>query len=571
MGVSPAIFESAAQRTEHFIPGVYSREDNISSSSGVSAGNFCILGTSNGGEPLKLLSFNNLSEAKNSLVGGDLLKGVAFAFEGSNVYTPQRVFAMRVNTGTRSERTLKSNDTDILKVKAWDWGVHTNQLKMWLKNGTIENSKSVTVVYKDKTETADNIIKPSFSVIYTGEGENPTISITKTGISLAATVDGEAADTVDFTFEDCATIDEVVTRINDSQVYVAMALDVTTDAPSSELDTVAGKDITDETILYSNLQALIDALDSISFIGEVELNESGSRNMPDNDDGFVYFTEGTAGTNKWNDALEALEKENIQIIAATTTDKTILSAISSHCTKMSSTVNRKERTAILGGSIGETDEVALTTARGLNSILISYVADSVTKVNPLTNKSEVISGAIVGCMLGGMESAMAVNEPLTFKAMNILGVSVIRTNSNMEKLIKGGILVVNPNPDNSNEYVVIRAVTTFQGNNDLISCERSMVREALYMNRDLRNAYSTGVGHINIPSVSAVVQTLKDCAKEWAISNYIIPDGIQNVWGIKVKINGDKVYLTYSRYLMAPRNFVFVTASNHVYESTVEL
>lgn len=573
MGVSPAIFESAGQRTEHYIPGSYSRSDNVSSPSGVSAGNFCILGTSNGGEPLKLMSFGNLAEAKTTLVGGDLLKGVAMAFDGSTVYTPQRIFAMRVNIGTQAERILKSSDTDVLTVKAWDWGVHTNQLKMWLKNGSADNSKQVTVAYKDNVVTVDNIIKPSFSVVYTGEGIEPSISISKTGITLAAKDEStsEEVDNISFTFEDCATIEEIVTRINDSQVYIASTLDVVSGASSFELDTVSGVDITDETILYSNLQALIDALKTISFIGDVVFNENANRSVPDNDDGYIYFTGGVAGANKWNDALEALGKENIQIIAATTTDQTILSAISSHCTQMSSTVNRKERTAILGGPIGENDESALANARSLNSKLVSYVTDSVIKVNPLNNKTEVISGAFVGCILGAMESAMAVNEPLTFKTLNILGVSTIRTNPNIEKLIRGGVLVINPNPDNANEYVVIRALTTFQGNNDLISCERSMVREDLYMNRDLRNAYSNGVGHPNDPSVSAVVQTLKDCAREWKTNGLIIPEGTQNVWNIKVKISGDKVYVTYSRYLTAPRNFVFVTATNHVYETTQEL
>lgn len=98
-----------------------------------------------------------------------------------------------------------------------------------------------------------------------------------------------------------------------------------------------------------------------------------------------------------------------------------------------------------------------------------------------------------------------------------------------------------------------------------------MVREDQYMNRDLRNAYSTGIGHANDPSVSAIVQTLKDRAAEWATNGYIIPDGTQNVWNIKVRFSGDKVYVTYSRYLTAPRNFIFVTATNHVYESTQEL
>ena len=36
-------------------------------------------------------------------------------------------------------------------------------------------------------------------------------------------------------------------------------------------------------------------------------------------------------------------------------------------------------------------------------------------------------------------------------------------------------------------------------------------------------------------------------------------------------IDGDKIYLTFSRYLTAPVNFVFITAVNHIYTSTVEM
>jgi len=571
MGVSAAIFESAGQRSEHYIPGSYSRSNNVSSPSGVNAGNFCILGTSNGGEPLKLLSFSNLSEAKESLVGGDLLKAIAMAFTGSNDYVPQRIYAMRVNTGKQSERVIQSSSENMLKVKSWDWGVHTNQLKMWIKNGTTENSKKVTVQYKTNTSEIDNIIKPSFSVVYSGSGTDPKLTITTTGLKLAATESGSETDVVEFTWEDCPTIDEVVTRINDSNTYIATTLDVTSGAKSSELDTVSGVDVTDDRVVYSNLQAFIEALESIPFIGEVEILSTSNRTVPDNDSGFVYFSNGEAGSPNWNSALTALETEDIQILSATTSDTGILSSIASHCVTMSSVENRKERTYILGGAIGESDDAALTMARSFNSKYGSYVTDSVIKNNPLTNEAEIIPGCIVACMLGAMESAMAVSEPLTFKSLNVLGVSKIRTNTNMEKLIKGGVLVVNPKPENSAQIVVIRALTTYQGNNDLISCERSMVREDLYMNRDIRNAFSNGIGTPNDPSVSAIVQTLKDRAAEWATNGYILPEGTQNVWNISVKINGDKVYLTFSRYLTAPRNFVFVTATNRVYETTQEL
>ena len=145
MGVSPAIFESAGQRSEHYVPGVYGRSFNLSSPSGISAGNLCILGKSNGGEPYKMLEFGSVADAQQALVGGELLDAVANAFSGSNTFVPQRVFAMRVNDGTQSSVTLKTGATDLMTLKSWDWGVHTNQLKIMIANGTLENSKKVTV------------------------------------------------------------------------------------------------------------------------------------------------------------------------------------------------------------------------------------------------------------------------------------------------------------------------------------------------------------------------------------------------------------------------------------------
>ena len=88
MGVSPAIFESGGQRSEHYVPGVYSRSFNVSSPSGVSAGNLCILGKSNGGKPFTLLEFDGLASAQETLVGGELLDAVGYAFSASNTYVP---------------------------------------------------------------------------------------------------------------------------------------------------------------------------------------------------------------------------------------------------------------------------------------------------------------------------------------------------------------------------------------------------------------------------------------------------------------------------------------------------
>lgn len=583
MGVGPAIFESAGQRSEIYVPGAYSRSSNVSSPSGISAGNLCILGKSNGGEPFKMLEFGSLADAQQALVGGELLDAIAYAFSASNTYVPQRVFAMRVNDGTQASVTLSNGITSLLKLKAWDWGVHTNQLKILIANGTIANSKKVTLAYKTKVETVDNIINAALDVNYLGEGVNPRVSVTTTNMTFAATSDSETPETVDeitVNFADFDTLDALVTYVNEGGVWGVNVVGNNESLKSAYLDTVTSASVPETGLtLYANYNAFLNALASMVLLGGVEILDSNTRVVPDNTNGYVYFTGGSNGSytvTQWQTALTALELQDVQIIATPSTDSDVHALISTHCTNMSNVINRKERTCILGGTVGMADEAAISAAQGLNNKLVSFCCDNPIKVNINTGVTETLSGAMLGVMLAAMESAMSPSTPLTFKQLNVLGFTKIRDVTNLTKLIKAGIMVCNSNPENLSEYICIRALTTFQGD-DLINNERSMVREDLFMNRDLRSQFRPGIGTAgtrNNPVVSpnAAVQTLKKRAEEWALNGYILPtDDNQNVWDIKVRVNGDKIYITYSRYLTAPVNFVFITAINHIYTSTVEL
>ena len=578
MGVSPAIFESAGQRSEHYVPGVYGRSFNVSSPSGISAGNLCIMGKSNGGEPYKMLEFGGLADAQQALVGGELLDAIAYAFSASNTFVPSKVYAMRVNNGTQSSVTLQTGATDLLKLYSWDWGVHTNQLKIQIANGTIANSKKFSVAYKDKVQTVDNIINAALEVNYLGDGVTPTVSVGTDSISFGAMTDDpdnpEPVDTLTVSFADFNTLDALAAYVNEPGTWGLNILNNNEEMKSVNLDTVTNAAVSDTgTILYANFVSFINALGTIDYIGKIEFLSENTRRVPDNTDAYVYFTGGTIGsygTQQWNDALAALELQDVQIIATPSTDTGVHAAISAHCTSMSNVMNRKERTCILGGSIGMSDADALTEANGLNNKLVSFCCDNPIKVNILTQKTETLSGAMLGVMLAAMESAMSPNTPLTFKQLNVLGFTKIRTVANITSLIKGGIMVCNSNPENLSEYICIRALTTFQGD-DLINNERSMVREDLFMNRDLRQQFKPIIGTPGT-TANAVINTLKERAKEWALNGYIVPtDSNENVWNIKVRIDGDKVYLTFSRYLTAPVNFVFITAINHIYTSTVEL
>lgn len=586
MGVSPAIFESAGQRSEHYVPGVYGRSSNVSSPSGISAGNLCILGKSNGGEPFKMLEFGSVADAQIALVGGELLDAVAHAFSASNTYVPQSVHVMRVNDGTQASITLKTGVTNLLKLKAWDWGVHTNQLKVKIANGTLANSKKITLAYKDKTEEVDNIVNAALEVVYLGEGVNPLVSVTASSITFGATSDvqepdtPEPIDTLSVSFADFDTLDALVTYVNEGGVWGLNIVGNNENLKSAYLDTVTNTAVVETgTTLYANFNSFLNALGTMTLLGGYEILDIQTRRIPDNTDGFVYFTGGSAGNytvTQWQTALTALELEDVQIIATPSTDSDVHALISTHCTTMSNVINRKERTAILGGAIGMTDSAAIAASQGLNNKLISFCCDNPIKVNLISGKTETLSGAMLGVMLAAMESAMSPNTPLTFKVLNVLGFTKIRDVTNITSLIKGGVLVCNSNPENLSEYICIRGLTTFQGD-DLINNERSMVREDLFMNRDLRAQFRPGIGTAGtrdnpVVSPNAAVNTLKKRAEEWALNGYIIPtDSNENVWDIKVRTNGDKTYITYSRYLTAPVNFVFITAVNHIYTSTVEM
>jgi hypothetical protein len=139
----------------------------------------------------------------------------------------------------------------------------------------------------------------------------------------------------------------------------------------------------------------------------------------------------------------------------------------------------------------------------------------------------------------------------------------------MEKLIIGGVLCGGTTDDN--RLAVIRAMTTYQGR-QLQLVERSMVREDLYMNRDIRLKYSGGVGRPGIEKGGDAEKTLQDAAREWKGEGLIVPnDNGENIWGVRIRKSGDKTIISFNRNLTAPQNFFFITAYNYVYESSTSV
>lgn len=570
MGVAPVAFSSAGYRSEHYIPGAYSRNNFVpGNGGGVSANRVVIMGRAKGGQPNRLLWFGSSTEAANELRGGDLLDGVRHAFSPGGGAIPQQVAAWRVNPGAQAVYELQSGGSTMINLTAWDWGLHTNQLKIKLEDGSLYGKK-VTLKFQSNDESVtDNIRRQSFSIQYTGGDSSPSLDISLTALNVTTT---EGNDDLSASFASFETVGDLVNYINDQANYVATLITPDESQLASHLDTVTGQDISTAYTCTSNLQALIEALDDDPWIASAVYNDAaGARTIPDDLTEWFYFTGGTEGAytaSEWEAALTLLEGEEVQIIAATSSDAAVHALIKNHCASMNSVEGKRERMFLVGGPVGET--VAQTTARAvtINSDAGSLVYPGFVHFDFADrSKTKTYSPAMLACKLAGLEAALAINNPLTNKTLDVLGFESKLTKSELRELIKNGVLACGTSDDG--RYVPIRALTTFQSQ-VLQRNERSMMREALYMARDLRQAISRDVGAPGVDSSGGTEEALFWAkVAEWYNLGLIIQgDNDALAWGLNIRRDGTATYIEYNTYLTPPRNFFFITANQYVYSQS---
>jgi len=573
MGVEGVNFQSAGQLTTHFIPGVFSRIDFVrASGGGVSANNAVFVGEAKGGEPGKVYWFYSPSEAIQALKGGPLLKAILHAFSPGNDLVPQFIGAIRANVGTRASRTMRKGATDILTIPAWDWGIHTNSLKMKLEEAS-EKGYKVTFSWEGNEIIVDNIIRPSLKIRYTGNGTAPKVSITKTALTTSVS-GGPAEDNLNVAFGTYKTIEDIVAFINDQKNYTCI---VAADNPrnlTEHLDSVTDIPISDEYIATSNLQAIIDAIKGIAYSGgnDVKFNPAApSRVVPDLDSDWAYFGGGSNGSSSvlaYSKAIDLLESEDVNMVGTDTPDDSVHILLRNHCINMNSTEGRKERSFFVGGDLGETVEDAMERAKILGTKFgsIAYPGGYSYDVTDYSKK-EMVSPVFYAAKLLGQEAALAINEPMTNKSVNFMAWEKDLKKGDIVKLIKAGVTVGGKSQDN--RIATIRSITTHQGD-ELQCCERSMMREAMYMARDLRNAYLSSIGKPGVDgSLGDVSATFWTKVNIWHKMGLIVRDDDGNLaWGFTVRRVGSATFIEYHTYLTAPQNFFFITAYQHVYEGS---
>lgn len=566
MGVQPVTFSSAGQSSQHLIPGGFSRRNYIpSNGGGVSAGNVVILGDSRLGKPGELLIFSNASEAQSTLLSGDGLEGVIQAFDPGNDIVPQQIGFVRVNDGSEASTTLLNSEDEIIAMDSFDYGLPMNQIRRKFSAGTAASTYKVEVIYKGNSVTIDNIVRESFSILYSGSGDPATITITPTTLSTACT--GSTDDNLTITLADFPTVEELVTYINGQTNYTATLLTADGTQLSTHLDSITGVSILSELDIKSNLQAVIEAFESIPYVTNVTF-EHTSRILPDVDTDYVFFTGGTDGaytTTEWNTVLSYLLEKDVQFISTPVVTEAIHILIKNHCVQASSVEGKAERQFYVGCDIGETVDEAIERSKNLNSMYGSLCYNGYYQYNDSRIKT-LYSASYFACKQVGMLSALAINNPTTWKSFNILGWEYELTKSQLNSLIANGVLAGGKKPNGT--LITVRSVTTFQGNL-LQKNEASCMRESLYIDRDLRTTIEnalTGTPILGVSSLSAVDTIFERKIQEWYNLGIVVKGADKPLyWGYTRTIVADAIYINYTCYIATPNNFQFTTSNHAIY------
>lgn len=575
MSLNYRTFQSAGQISSHIIPGGYSRIDSVKGAAGLaSANNGVVMGQCTGGEPTTLLQFNTIAEAVSTLRSGPLMEAVRLAFNPGGGLNPQRVFAVRVNPATQSSVSLVDGDSDdMILIQSRGYGLYTNQLQFTLEAGT-NYGKKATVEYQATTpEVFDDIRRQSFTIEYTGGVCTMTI-VNNSGAQTLTT----SAGGLSITLGDYNTVGELAAYINAQTDFTCTAIAGQENASPLELDAVSAQDI--NTAAYtaeSTFQAIIDTINAGSARVSAEAaNAANDRVIPENL-ATTFLTgaiEGTYDATAWSNALTMLEAEDVQFISTPDHDAAVHASIKTHCETMSAVTGRKERQFLVGapyktGVMNTEITNAISAAQTLNSKNGMYVFNGGTQ-RDVNGTVQNYGGAYAACMLMGAKCALAINQPLTFKELNLIDLEWKLSDSNLENLLKNGVATVNYN-SNGRPHLV-RQFNTYQ-TNDLKYNEFSVVTEMFFASRDLRQSLETQF--IGKPGTSVTGGVLKG-AVEARLAVYedlgiFIKDPATGVawWNVQIVLNADQVFVDYDAYVTLPVNFQFIT--NHFHELVAEV
>ncbi len=565
MGVRFAVFESAGKRTAHLIPTGVSRidtEGTVGLGVGISFDGI-VIGESFGGEPGKPLILTDSTQAKNILVGGDLLNGIIFALEANSNNRPFRVLGMRMNPAIKATLTLQASANDVIDLEDRDFGERGNAIRGSVSNGSTEGKK-IIIQKGSLLETFDNVIGKIFNITYTGGGA-PVLNITATQLTVTGTPG--ATDDIAVLFTEFTTMDDIINEIASFSSNYTISLVSNADAESTLLDLVSSQDISSIYTVEATNETIIQTISLRSAIANAKFPSSGFRSIPDNI-ALTAFTGGSEGTTDFSSLtgfLNTLVTENIRLVSLLSESSSLQDAVKSHIEFSNSDFGNSFRGAFFGDSHGKTISVAITDAKAralsMNNPAINYCINGFTRRDAFGIEKD-FGSFFRGAMELGMKVSLPIPEPTTNKEIDVIKSEFAFDRAQLEELISAGVNASSPEPG-SGLVKTKRMITTVQKQN-LIENEFSMFITALIVSDELR-------AFIELRHKGKVLDGIRQALirgdirlklREFRDDGLFTGDASNPAFifnDTDVTFNGDISFINYFANVSSPANFFFIT------------
>lgn len=553
-------------------PGAYSRinTDGMGLTGSNSSRTIVFIGSSEGGEPHKVLWMSNPNEAKQVLRGGDLLKAGEIAWSPGDGSGASNIGFLRIEDAKKSELVK-----DGLKLVSADWGEYTNRIQAKLEDGTIPESKRLVAYhFEDNVQEVYDNIGPIFKVQYTGEEAYASISVepdAESGkakkISIKVGADEGTANEIisyDLTSGQFNEVIKVVYDLNERPDFIASMIPYNKGIESSELDIIADQDIKQEYTLKAYAGDLIHQTRfSNLFVPEI----ADYSKFPENFD-YAFFSGGSNGTvpSSWAEVMNnTLYGEGIDMIVPLTGDEAIHAEVA-RFVEFQSNNERSEMIAFYGGKLGETVEQTVSRALTLNSSRSILCYPGITRsVN--NDKIETLPPYFTGALVAGCVAGNAVGDPVTLQYVNLIGLEKVLTSSEIKRLIESGVTVLEfVRQPNRRGYRIAQGVTTYQADNNPVYREISVRTMTDLLNKELRERLeSRFVGGKGTLISGALVKNE---------TQSFLDEKVNDEWIVKydpnivVRMVGDRIEVEYRAMPVNSINYVLITTN--FYQETIE-
>lgn len=383
-----------------------------------------------------------------------------------------------------------------------------------------------------------------------------------------------------FSFETYVTVEELAEAIfeafPDQEIEATLDKSTRSSDLSCNLDSVNTDVSANNSVeLTSNYFYLKSLLQSTGLVEVNDTNMDGNT-LPDTNTSFMPLTNGGNGgcsVEQYVTALELLKKENIQLISTTSEDESVHLLIKAHCEECNSRTGKRERQAIVGGAWGEDISTITSRAKMLGSEFVALCSPGYHDydyTDPLRKRMKQYSSAFYACKMLGQQASMDIGEPSTKKEVSHFGWEKEYSDVEIDTLIENGVWCGEKETDEygTTRFQTARSITTSKEDNILL-VEFSVIREELYMSRDLRAAVNAKT--IGVKGLDSLIASMETKVRQ-RLNSYknrgLLRDWDKN--SVKLIVDGDVTKIEWSGCPAVPNNFNFITNKYTVYRSNTE-